>query len=211
MATTAVTSGNIITITSDLSVDGVNQSPKVIVRAKKNVYSNITGTNAAPIFSLIDHQGNTVFTATFDSDGVQSGSNSINAQTTLANIIAAFNTWNGGAGVKNLQPERTFIARLSQTGSGATDHPTYTLVKNTTGYNVKFLRTAAGVYKYTYTNTFDATKAIYLAGGTATAGQDVNISNNTTDVIITTNASSTPGTAADAILSNTSVLIRVQH
>lgn len=206
MATTAVTSGNIITITDDLAIDGVNQSPKVIVRAKKNVYSNITGTDTAPVLSLIDHQGNVIFTKTFASNGTQaSGTHSINGQVTLSTMISSFNTWNGGVGVKNLQPERTYMARLSQTGNAA---PTYTVVKNTTGYDVKFGYTSTGLYKFTHTNTFDATKAIYLAGGSGVAS-DVNINADGTDVIITTNGSA--GTVANAILSNTSVLIRVQH
>ena len=209
MATTAVTSGNIITITDDLAIDGVNQSPKVIVRAKKNVYSNITGTETAPVLSLIDHQGNVIFTKTFASNGTQALVNhSINGQVTLSTMISTFNTWNGGVGVKNLQDERTYMARLSQTGTAA---PTYTVVKNTTGYDVKFARGSAGVYNFAHASTFDVAKAIYMVGGTATAGQDVNITADATNVIITTNASSSPGTAADAILSNTSVLIRVQH
>lgn len=206
MPTVAVTSGNIITITSDLSVDGVNQSPKVIVRAKKNVYSNITGTNSAPVFSLIDHQGNTIFTATFDGSGAQAGTpNKLNTKETLSDIIAAFNTWNGGLGVKNLQPERVYLARLTHNTNQA---PTYTVVKNTTGYDVKFGVPSTGVYKFTHTNTFDATKAIYLAGGAA-VGCDVNINADATDVILTTNGSA--GTGSNTVLSNTSVTIRVQH
>lgn len=206
MATTAVTSGNIITITDDLAIDGVNQSPKVIVRAKKNVYSNITGTETAPVLSLIDHQGNVIFTKTFASNGTQASvTHSINGQVTLSTMISSFNTWNGGLGVKNLQPERVYLARLTHNTNQA---PTYTVVKNTTGYDVKFGAPSTGVYKFTHTNTFDATKAIYLAGGAA-VGCDVNINADATDVILTTNGSA--GTGSNTVLSNTSVSIRVQH
>jgi hypothetical protein len=206
MATTAVTSGNIITITDDLAIDGVNQSPKVIVRAKKNVYSNITGTETAPVLSLIDHQGNVIFTKTFASNGTQASvTHSINGQVTLSTMISSFNTWNGGVGVKNLQNERVYLARLTHNTNQA---PTYTVVKNTTGYDVKFGAPSTGVYKFTHTNTFDATKAIYLAGGAA-VGCDVNINADATDVILTTNGSA--GTGSNTVLSNTSVSIRVQH
>ena len=57
---------------------------------------------------------------------------------------------------------------------------------------------STGVYKFTHTNTFDATKAIYLAGGAA-VGCDVNINADATDVILTTNGSA--GTGSNTVLS----------
>jgi hypothetical protein len=205
MATTAVTSGNIITITDDLAIDGVNQSQKVIVRAKKNVYSNITGTKTAPVFSLIDHQGNTVFTATFDNTGAQTGSNSINSQTTLSIIITAFNTWNGGAGVKNLQHERVYIAQLTQTSTSA---PTYTVIKNTLQNSIDWTYTGVGIYTQVIGTKFDKTKAAYAISGGIAATSGLNIGVNSDTLTITT---ATSNSAANALLTASPVIIRVQH
>lgn len=206
MATTAVTSGNIITITSDLSVDGVNQSPKVIVRAKKNVYSNITGTKTAPVFSLIDHQGNTVFTATFDGSGAQAGTpNKLDTKETFSDIIAAFNTWNGGVGVKNLQPERVYIAQLTQTSTTA---PTYTVIKNTLQNSIDWTYTGIGVYTQVIGTKFDKTKATYAISGGIAATAGLNIGVNTDTLTITT---ATSNAVANSLLTASPVTIRVQH
>lgn len=206
MATVAVTSGNIITIKSDLSVDGVNQSDKVVVRSKKNIYSNITGTGTAVVYSLIDHQGNTVFTATFDNTGAQvTTTHSVNGSTTLSGIISAFNTWNGGVGVKNLQPERVYIAQLTQT---STNKPTYTVIKNTLQDSIDWAYTGVGVYTQVIGTKFDKTKAAYSIGGGIAATTGLNIGVNSDTLTI---ATATSNSAANALLTAAPVSIRVQH
>lgn len=207
---TALTEGNIITITSTETNGGITTTSKV-VRTKKQCYSNITGTNAAPAFSIVDHKGVTIFTKTFNGDTQDDVTHSINAKVTFANIWAEFNTWNGGVGVAALQPEKVYIAQLTQ--SGTNTPPTYSVVKNTLGRPLVFASSATnGVYTQALgtgaSAIYDKTKASYACGGGIAATTSIQVAMNGDTLTIT---SATSGTGTNGLLSATPVSIRVQH
>lgn len=201
---TALTEGNIITITSTDTNYGITTTTKV-VRTKKQCYSNITGTGTAQVFSIVDHKGATIFTKTFAS-GVQSEvTHSINAKVTFADIWAEFNTWNGGVGVTALQPERVYIAQLTQSSTSA---PTYTVIKNTLGSPIAFAYGSTGVYTQAIGTIYDKTKAAYACGGGTAATTTIQLGVNADNLTITT---ATSQAVANGLLSATPVSIRVQH
>lgn len=201
---TALTEGNIITITSTETLYGITTTSKV-VRTKKQCYSNITGTGTAQVFSIVDHKGATIFTKTFAS-GVQSEvTHSINAKVTFADIWAEFNTWNGGVGVTALQPERVYIAQLTQSSTSA---PTYTVIKNTLGSPIVFAYGSMGVYTQAIGTIYDKTKAAYACGGGTAATTTIQLGVNADNLTLTT---ATSQAVANGLLSATPVSIRVQH
>lgn len=201
---TALTEGNIITITSTDTSYGITTTTKV-VRTKKQCYSNITGTGTAQVFSIVDHKGATIFTKTFAS-GVQSEvTHSINAKVTFADIWAEFNTWNGGVGVTALQPERVYIAQLTQSSTSA---PTYTVIKNTLGSPIVFAYGSTGVYTQAIGSIYDKTKAAYACGGGTAATTTIQLGVNADNLTLTT---ATSQAVANGLLSATPVSIRVQH
>jgi hypothetical protein len=200
----AETLGNLITITSTKDESGVVTKTKV-VRTKKQCYSNITGTGTAQVFSIVDHKGSTIFTKTFASGTQASVTHSINEKVTFADIWAEFNTWNGGVGVAALQPERVYIAQLTQTSISA---PTYTVIKNTLGSPVAFAYTNTGRYTQAIGTIFDKTKATYSIGGGTAETTTMQVGVTSDNLIVSTMTSQL---YANALLSATPVTIRVQH
>lgn len=203
----AVTEGNLITITSTKDDSGVVTKTKV-VRTKKQCYSNITGTKAAPVFSIIDHKGNTIFTKEFSGNTQSSVTHSINTKVTYADIWAEFNTWNGGVGVTALQPERVYAAKLTQT-SGVAD---YTIVKNTLGSDINWATDGTGVVSFTVGTKFSKSKAVYTIETGITKTEQVLIGTDSDKIKVTTSvlASGAYTETANKLAGN-AVTIRVQH
>lgn len=201
---TALTEGNIITITSTDTNYGITTTTKV-VRTKKQCYSNITGTGTAQEFSIIDHKGVIIFTKSFVSGTQSTVTHSINAKVTFADIWAEFNTWNGGAGVTALQPEKVYIAQLTQSSTSA---PTYAVIKNTLGSPIVFAYGSTGVYTQAIGTIYDKTKAAYACGGGIAATTTIQLGVNSDNLTLTT---ATSQAVANGLLSATPVSIRVQH
>lgn len=204
---TALTEGNIITITSTDTNYGITTTTKV-VRTKKQCYSNITGTGTAQVFSIVDHKGATIFTKTFAS-GVQSEvTHSINAKVTFADIWAEFNTWNGGEGVAALQFERVYVAQITQTGTSA---PTFTVIKNTLQGPITFgAPSSAGVYTHTIGGIWNKAKASFNCGGTLVGNTLVSLAVNSDLLTLSTTVSNT-NTPTNGLLTAIPIEIRVQH
>jgi hypothetical protein len=202
---TALTEGNIITITSTETNYGITTTTKV-VRTKKQCYVNITGPGTGLTYSIIDHKGAIIFSKEFVSNGTQAEvTHSINGAITLANITTQFNTWNGGAGVTALQPERVYIAQLTQSSTSA---PTYTVIKNTLGSPIVFAYGSTGVYTQAIGTIYDKTKAAYACGGGTAATTTIQLGVNADNLTLTT---ATSQAVANGVLSATPVSIRVQH
>lgn len=201
---TALTEGNIITITSTDTNYGITTTTKV-VRTKKQCYSNITGTGTAQEFSIIDHKGVIIFTKSFVSGTQSTVTHSINAKVTFADIWAEFNTWNGGAGVTALQPEKVYIAQLTQSSTSA---PTYAVIKNTLGSPIVFAYGSIGVYTQAIGTIYDKTKAAYACGGGTAATTTIQLGVNSDNLTLTT---ATSQAVANGLLSATPISIRVQH
>jgi hypothetical protein len=201
---TAVTAGNSITITTSETLYGITTTSKV-VRKKNQCYSNITGTGTAPVFSIIDHTGATIFTKTFATDSQSSVTHSLDSAILFSTIWAAFNTWNGGTGVAALQPERVYVAQLTQSSTSA---PTYTVVKNTLQSALAWARNTTGIYDLTIGTLFDKTKASYSVGGGVAATTKMSLGVSTDALTLMTCSTVT---ATDGLLVATPVEIRVQH
>jgi len=211
---TATTAGNSITIVSTETVYGVTTTTRVS-RRKEQCYSNITGTSAAPIYSIIDHLGNTIFTKTFSGDTQNpAGTHSLDGAILFSTIWAAFNTWNGGVGAAKLLPEKVCIYQLSQVAAGGA--LSYVIVKNTLNGNIPLARFGAGVFTAAITAAnFDKTKASFSTGGGTGGSNHVQL-NMSTDTLTLTTSVSTSGTATDNIIpavasGNIPIEIRVQH
>lgn len=211
---TALTEGNIITITSTETNYGITTTSKV-VRTKKQCYVNITGPSTGLTYSIIDHKGAIIFSKEFASNGTQTEiTHSINGAVTLANITTQFNTWNGGAGAAALLPEKVCVMQLSQAASGGA--LTYTVVRNTLGANVPLARTGAGVFTAAITSAiYDKAKASYNCGGVVAGNHLVQIGMSSDTLTVTTSVTTT-GNATDNIIpaaatGTTPIAIRVQH
>lgn len=193
---TAVTKGNSITITTSETLYGITTTTKV-VRKKNQIYSNITGSNTAPIFSLIDHTGATVFTKLFSGDAQDtSNTHSLNSAILFSTIWAAFNTWNGGVGAAALLHERICLYQVSQVASGGAI--SYNIVKNTLSGNIPLLRTGAGVYAATTTiANFNKAKASFSCGGGIVATHNFQLGMSADVLTLTTSLS---GTATDNLI-----------
>lgn len=205
---TAATLGSWITITSTETTGGIITTSKISKR-KNQCYSNITGTGTAPVFSIIDDTGTTIFTRAFTNDTqVTNGvTHSLNGDVLFSTIWAAFNTWNAGVGAAKLLTEKVYIAQLTQSSTSA---PTYTVVKNTLGSALAFAYSSAGVYNLTIGTLFDKTKASYSCGG-GVAGNNLIQLGVTSDALTITTSVTTTGTATNGLMTATPIAIRVQH
>jgi hypothetical protein len=99
-----------------------------------------------------------------------------------------------------------YVALLTQTGTNA---PVATILNNTLGVVPVWSYIATGIYPLTYTNSFPTGKTVIFLHNVALGVQTIYARNLTNDAVTVYTFNTDTGLAADAVLSQTMLFVRV--